>query len=174
MIPITACMAFGNDLIEQAVTGGSHHLKYYNEDYKDRINFIYYFVSFYVFLNVAAFSVYIIVIRKNILALAKPSMDSDKVSKTTILITAILLALLLVISFLLKNDIQVVLDFTGGILGTFNLLIMPCLEIYKARKLSPPKQSFLNSYVWMPLVIIVLGVAAMGYNLYQTISSLTS
>lgn len=107
--------------------GGSHHLKYYNEDYKGRIDFIYYFVSFYVFLNVAAFSVYIIVIRKNILALAKPTLDSDKVSNTTVLITAVLLGLLLVISFLLKNDIQVVLDFTGGIFGTFNLLIMPCL-----------------------------------------------
>lgn len=120
----------------------------------------------------AAFSVYIIVIRKNVLVLARPELDSDKVSKTTILVTGILLALLLVISYLLKNDIQVVLDFTGGILGSFNLLIMPSMEVYKARKLFPPKKSWLNSYVWFPLFFVVLGVAAIVYNLYRTISGL--
>lgn len=79
------------------------------------------------FLNVAAFSVYIIVIRKNVLALAKPTLDSDKVSKITIFITILLLGLVLVVSFVLRDDIQVVLDFTGGILGAFILLIMPGL-----------------------------------------------
>jgi hypothetical protein len=128
LLPITASLAFGNELIDKTkFLMGEHHLKYYNEDYKGRIDFVYYFVSFYVFLNVAAFSVYIIVIRKNVLAIARPEMDSDKVSKTTILITGTVLGLLLVISYLLRDDIQIVLDFTGGILGSFNLLIMPSL-----------------------------------------------
>lgn len=70
-VSVTSNLAFGNDLIDRTASN-PHDLKYYNEDYNGRINFIYYFVSFYVFLNVAAFSVYIIVIRKNIFALAKP------------------------------------------------------------------------------------------------------
>ena len=79
------------------------------------------------FLNVTAFSVYIIVIRKNVLALAKPGVDSDKVSKTTVAITVLLLGLVLIISYFLRNDIQVVLGFTGGLLGAFILFIMPSL-----------------------------------------------
>lgn len=106
------------------------------------------------------------------MALAKPNVDSDKVSKTTILVTGIILVLLLVISYLLKDEIQIMLDFTGGILGAFNLLIMPSLEVYKARKLFPPVKSFLNSRSWFPLLMIVLGVGTIAYNLYRTISGL--
>jgi hypothetical protein len=66
IIPFTAVMAFGNNLIHSN-TGllgeGSHKLIYYSEDFKGRLDFVYYIVSFYLFLNVTAFSVYIIVIR---------------------------------------------------------------------------------------------------------------
>ena len=74
IIPITAALAFGNDLVDKRVSmlGEGHKLIYYNEDFQGRLDFIYYIVSFYVFLNIAAFSVYIIVIRKNIMAIFKP------------------------------------------------------------------------------------------------------
>ena len=75
IIPITACFAFGNDLIEKRINmlgEGGHNLIYYNEDFKDRLDFIYYIVSFYVMLNIAAFSVYIIVIRRNLMGIIKP------------------------------------------------------------------------------------------------------
>ena len=127
------------------------------------------------FLNVAAFSVYIIVIRKNVLALAKPGVDSDRVSKSTVAITVLLLGLVLIISYFLRNDIQIVLDFTGGILGSFILFIMPSLEVYKARQLATgegEKQKKLGAARWMPLVVIGVGVAAIVFNLYQTISNL--
>ena len=37
-------------------------------------------IQFYVFLNIAAFSVYIIVIRSNILKMFNPSIDPQKLS----------------------------------------------------------------------------------------------
>ena len=68
-------MAFGRDL-----GNNPHDLKYYNFDFQGKIDFIYWFTSFYVFLNVAAFSVYIIVIRANILSLLFPKVNAKKIS----------------------------------------------------------------------------------------------
>ena len=78
IIPITASLAFGNDLVERKaeMLAAGHKLVYYNEDFKGRLDFIYYIVSFYVFLNIAAFSVYIIVIRKNVMAMIKPDLNA--------------------------------------------------------------------------------------------------
>lgn len=75
----------------------------------------------------AAFSVYVIVIRRNVLAIVKPEIDSDKISKTTISFTAILLGITLVVSFVLKNQIQTALNFTGGIFGCIILFVIPSL-----------------------------------------------
>jgi amino acid permease len=75
IIPITGVLAFGKDLI-------GDQLKYYNDDFKEVIPFIYYITSFYVFLNIAAFSVYIIVIRTNILHIINPSINPKKLSRT--------------------------------------------------------------------------------------------
>ena len=69
IIPITGCMAFGDEL------GTGTHLKYYNFDFQGKFDVTYWVVSFYVFLNIAAFSVYIIVIRTNILRLIKPQVN---------------------------------------------------------------------------------------------------
>jgi len=52
---------------------------------------------------VAAFSIYVIVIRKNILSLVKPNITPDIVSKTTVSFTVVLLMVILAISFALKN-----------------------------------------------------------------------
>ncbi len=77
------------------------------------------------FLNVAAFSVYIIVIRTNILKVIKPEINPMEKSKETIIYTAILLAIILAASVLLENKIQVVFNFTGGIFGSFVLFFIP-------------------------------------------------
>ena len=128
VIPITAALAFGNDLVEKrTMLGSGHSLIYYNEDFKGRLDFIYYIVSFYVFLNIAAFSVYIIVIRKNIMAIFKPEINAERLSKTTAIISSIILAVVLVISFALREYIQTALNFTGGILGCFILFFVPPL-----------------------------------------------
>jgi ubiquinone biosynthesis protein COQ9 len=65
IIPLTAIMAFGTDLVHSntGLLEESHNLIYYSEDFKGKLDFVYYIVSFYLFLNVTAFSVYIIVIR---------------------------------------------------------------------------------------------------------------
>lgn len=79
IIPVTGVMAFGEEL------GTGEDLKYYNFDFQSKIPFIYYITSFYIFLNIAAFSVYIIVIRGSILGLIKPKLDARKFSSTLFL-----------------------------------------------------------------------------------------
>ena len=79
------------------------------------------------FLNVAAFSVYIIVIRTNILSILRPEVDASKLSKTTATVSGILLAAILVIGYLLKDNIQIALSFTGGIFGCIMLFVMPSM-----------------------------------------------
>jgi len=173
IIPMTACFAFGNELIDNRVNmlgEGGHKLVYYNEDFKGKLDFVYYVISFYVMLNIAAFSVYIIVIRRNLMAIIKPEINPDRFSRFTAFFTSIILATVLIISFALREYIQVALNFTGGILGCLILFFLPAMEIIKARSLFPPKESFLNSYVWFPYFMIVLGGASMVFNLYQTIS----
>ena len=118
------------------------------------------------FLNVAAFSVYIIVIRTNLFKLFSPQDDPNLISKKTLTTSGSLLLTILAVSFALKDQIQVALSFTGGIFGCLILFFLPCLEVYKARKLFPAKKSFLNSYVWMPLGIMAFGSICTVFNLY--------
>ena len=105
-IPITAIMAFGNDLIHDTPTtglGSVHKLIYYNEDFKGKLDFIYYIVSFYVFLNVAAFSIYVIVIRNNIINVFMPAIDANRISKATAIFSLVLPGLILLVSWVLKD-----------------------------------------------------------------------
>ena len=69
ILPLTGCMAFGKDL------GTGDKLIYYNFDFENKIGLVYWVTSFYVFLNVAAFSVYIIVIRTYILKMISPKVN---------------------------------------------------------------------------------------------------
>ena len=78
IIPWTAVMAFGDDLGSKSASD----LKYYNFDFEKKIPFIYYFVSFYVFLNIAAMSVYVIVIRANVLKIFSPKANAKVMSST--------------------------------------------------------------------------------------------
>jgi len=97
IIPITGCMAFGEEL------GVGKDLKYYNFDFKNKVDVAYWVVSFYVFLNIAAFSVYIIVIRTNILKIINPAIDPQKLSKYTLISSFLILVVILSISSLLQD-----------------------------------------------------------------------
>jgi hypothetical protein len=115
---------------------GKHPYKYYNFDFqsKEETTFIYYIVSFYVFLNIAAFSVYTIVIRTNVLKVFFPEVDPMKVSKKTITLTIGLLVIICIVGLTLQEYIQYVLDFTGGVFGSMILFFLPCMEVYSSRK----------------------------------------
>lgn len=76
VIPVTAIMAFGTQLS----VSKEGDLKYYNFDFKEQASPVYYLVSFYVFLNVAAVPVLTIVLRNNLLKLIAPTVDSKTLS----------------------------------------------------------------------------------------------
>ena len=71
------------------------------------------------------------------MAIFKPEINSERLSKTTAIISSIILAVILVISFALRDYIQYALNFTGGILGCSILFFIPPLEAIKARSLFP-------------------------------------
>jgi hypothetical protein len=83
IIPITAVFAFGKFLTldKDGKVYPKGKLKYYNLDFMNKIPFIYFITSFYIFLNIAAFSVYIIVIRTNILHILTPKHDAKKLTR---------------------------------------------------------------------------------------------
>lgn len=70
LLPLTGSMAFGSDL------GTGDKLIYYNFDFEHQISVVYWVTSFYVFLNIAAFSVYIIVIRTYVLHMIDPEINA--------------------------------------------------------------------------------------------------
>lgn len=84
----------------------------------------------------------------------------------------IILALILLMSWLLQDKIQTVLNFTGGIFGIFILFIMPCIEVFQARRLSHTHGNPKNYITWLPMLVGVLGIAFMVLNLYHIISKL--
>lgn len=57
-----------------------------------------------------------------------------KVSKNTLILTAILLVIICIVGLTLKDYIQYVLDFTGGVFGSAILFFIPTFEVYSARK----------------------------------------
>ena len=174
IIPITATLAFGNELVHRASDlGVDHSLTYYNEDFKGRIDFIYYIVSFYVFLSIAIFPVYIILVRRNIVGICWPSVDPDKISKLTAFLSLVILGIVFVISFVLRNSIQTAFNITAGVFGCCFLFFIPSMEVIKARALFP-RPSLLNSYVWTPYVMFGIGFASMCFNLYHIIDNLIS
>ena len=72
-------------------------------------------------------------------------------------------------SLLLREQIQIVLDFTGGIFGIFILFFIPAAEVYKARKLIHREGNPQNYIPWLPIVVSILGLVFMGFNLYHII-----
>ena len=101
-IAVTAVLAFGNDLVTNVDMFGAHRLTYYNYDFKGRLDFIYYIASFYIFLNLSSFAVLIIVIRRNMLTIWKPTVNSDRPSKITVFLTGVILLIVLALSLTLR------------------------------------------------------------------------
>jgi Mn2+/Fe2+ NRAMP family transporter len=86
--------------------------------------------------------------------------------------SVIILVTILLMSWLLQDKIQVVLNFTGGIFGIFILFLMPCIEVFYARKKVHEEGKPKNYLSWLPLMIFVLGVGFMVLNLYHIISKM--
>lgn len=80
--------------------------------------------------------------------------------------------MILLMSWLLQDKIQVVLNFTGGIFGIFILFLMPCIEVYYARNKTHTPGNPRNYIPWLPIFIGVLGMAFMVLNLYHIISKM--
>ncbi len=102
IIPLTAILAFGTKL----VSSGS--LKYYNEDFINHEKIIYYFVSFYMMFNIAAFPVLVITLRNNMMKLFSPNnlpKRSFDITKRTIIYTALILVPVILSAVTLKNYI---------------------------------------------------------------------
>ena len=66
LICITGILAFGESMVD------SEKLKYYNYNFENQVNITFYFSSFYMFLNIAALPVLIIVIRNNLMKWIAP------------------------------------------------------------------------------------------------------
>ena len=89
--------------------------------------------------------------------------------------SVVILATILLLSCVLKDEIQVVLDFTGGIFGIFILFVMPCVEVHCARKRRFTEGSSGSSGKLegsLPIFVGVLGLGFMGLNLYNIISKM--
>ena len=65
-IPILGILAFGPNLTDPK---DPNHLIYFNEDFKNTLPWVYYIVSFYVFLNIAVLPVLMITTRNNLIKL---------------------------------------------------------------------------------------------------------
>lgn len=78
---MTGVIAFGENLVNDQ----KGNLKYYNYAFEEQLPFVYYFVSFYVFLNIASIPILIIVVRNNILKMAFPSINANQFSSIPLL-----------------------------------------------------------------------------------------
>jgi len=127
LIPLTGIWAFP----------GLNKYCFYNIVYnQDGVRWAYYIISFYMFLNIAALPVLTITIRKNMMKVLVPhlmpknSLDITKASAGFTLLIVIPCALL---SIVLKDDIEIVVGFTGGVCGVLILLIFPAMLVLKGR-----------------------------------------
>lgn len=185
-ISFTSVMAFGKCLDNSSTfstqcesAGLLTHDSYYNNYFKKELSPVFYIASFYIFLNVAAFPVLTITSRNNLMKLVakdKVPKVSFKITKWTFLFTLIIVTPIITISLLTKN-VQLVLDFTGGILGTMLMIILPCLFVIFCRKKAEeegidfkknPHMAYFGNLV-LPYILIVLGFIFLGYSLTKSI-----
>lgn len=105
LLPIIGIIAFGPGLCDPQKP---NDMIYFQYNFKDKANWVYYFVTFYFFLNIAAFPVVTITLRNNLMKLFTPQFMpkcSFEITKWTLLYTAIILAVVFPASILLKNYI---------------------------------------------------------------------
>lgn len=134
---------------------------YYSQPFDtDHVKFAYYFISFYIFLNISALPVMTLTIRlqinclkifrNNMMKMFVPNhlpRNSFEVTRWTALFTILIigpsgvLALgivdLLLNLIALKNDIEFVVGMTGGVCGVIILMILPSLLVITGRKECP-------------------------------------
>ena len=75
----------------------------------------------------------------------------------------------MVVSFFLQHEIQIVLDFNGGIFGTFIVFFLPTLEVWKARKKFESENKPKNYIPSLPIIVGGLGIIFTVYNMYNII-----
>lgn len=92
-------MAFGGDMNDPFSNGG---IKYFNSNFKDLYDWVYYFTTFYVFLNVSSLPVLAIVLRHNFIKLTK---INDKKSRNRVFINMLIWGLVFVCCVFLKDKI---------------------------------------------------------------------
>lgn len=129
IIPLTGILAFGGNMLL------SNNLQYYNNNFKNEIPWIYYIISFYMFLNIAAFPVLTITSRNNLMKCFTPSkipQNSWDITRYTVAFTLLFIAPIITLSILTKN-ITKVIDIVGGIFGVFIMVIIPSLTVLRAR-----------------------------------------
>ena len=101
------------------------------------MNWIYYFISFYVFFNIAVIPVAVIVLRTNIMKLLQPDKlpkKSNEINRFTLLYTGLVLTITIVVALVFEESIEYVLMFTTGLCGMPLLLIYPAISVYEVRK----------------------------------------
>ena len=79
----------------------------------------------------------------------------------------LILAFILAMSLLLKDQIQIVLDFTGGICATLVLFFVATAEIIGSRKLLQ-RDSPTKKFPGIPKLFYIVGIVFLGFSIYGT------
>lgn len=128
LIPLTAIWAFP----------GLSQYCFYNILFDQQyVRWAYYIISFYMFLNIAALPVLTITIRKNLMKLVAPHLmpkNTLAITPATAGFTMLIIIPCGILSIILKDQIEIVIGFTGGLCGTLILLVIPSLMVWKARR----------------------------------------
>ena len=90
------------------------------------------------FLNVSALPVLTITLRENIIKLVSKEMAARKEIELTwqsVILTLAIMGTCFVTAFVLRENISLVVNFTGGICGVIIMMIIPSTMIIKARSM---------------------------------------
>ncbi|KAM3145485.1 hypothetical protein pb186bvf_002529 [Paramecium bursaria] len=148
------------------------NFQYYNLAFDQGITSrLYYFISFYIFLNISALPVMTITIRKNMMKLCLPeeyTTNLFKLSWISVSYTLLVLVPCFILAITLKNHIQPVISIVGGVFGVVILMIIPSLMVIEYRKRITESNPF-GSYIrnkYLPYLIVGLGCVFAPFNLY--------
>ena len=105
IISILGILAFGPEMADPF---NKKTVKYFNYDFYHHVDWIYYYVSLYVFFNIAIIPVAIIVLRNNSMKLLTPNRIPPRtfdITKWTLIYTSAILGLTFALAILLENYI---------------------------------------------------------------------
>lgn len=109
----------------------------YTNIYRGKIDWIYYITSFYMFLNIAAFPILIITMRNNIMKCFMPHKipkKSHELTKTTVILTICLILPIILLSIFAKENIEDVINVSGGVFGVVIMMLLPPILTILTRK----------------------------------------